>query len=70
MNSEQILDYVTYSSYRVQRVRNPEKSPEFWASAFPDWQSYEVRYQVERERHKEFVQSQCDRWYTEGRVGL
>lgn len=45
-----VLDELTYSSYRTQRLTAPHISPERWGLIFKDWKALEARYQGERLR--------------------
>lgn len=48
MTAEQIVDHLTYVSYRVNRDAAPHITPEAWAKAgFPNVPEMEARYQAD-----------------------
>jgi hypothetical protein len=44
-----LLEYLTYCSYRSNRLRSPDITPERWAKVFgPQAEEMEARFQNER----------------------
>lgn len=48
-NTGDVLDYLTYTSYRHNRRLAPHISVEAWGRVFEDVERYETLYQLERQ---------------------
>lgn len=46
----EIIDHLTFASYRFNRDRSPEVAPEQWGRIFAGVEKLEARYQRERPR--------------------
>jgi hypothetical protein len=44
----QIIDYLTYCSYRFNRLNSPDISPERWSKIFSNVEAMEVKIQLEK----------------------
>ena len=47
-SADELLDELTYRSYKYNRDRSPEISAKSWAHVFVDAEKYERRYQEEK----------------------
>jgi len=47
MKPMELVDELTYSSYRYNRQRNPEVTPKQWETIFSNVEAMEVRFQNE-----------------------
>ena len=47
MTAGQLVDALTYASYKFNRMRSPEITPERWAKIYPQAEHLEAHYQAE-----------------------
>ena len=47
------VDRLFYASYRTQRLRNPETTPERWAKIYPQGELFEKWFQQEQREARE-----------------
>lgn len=52
MSDKQLVDRLTYSSYKFNRLRSPQISPQRWAAIFPQGPALEAMFQMEQEARK------------------
>jgi hypothetical protein len=43
----EIIDVLTYRSYRFNRLRSPDRTPEQWAKVYDDAAVLEMQFQAE-----------------------